>query len=77
MTAGLQCDTCRKFGPQQAGWLYLVQHPPAEQSPLMALVYGSQSVSSEPLTFCSVRCVAECAVARVLVEGPAAGQEPL
>ena len=73
MTAGLQCDTCRTFGPQQAGWLYLVQQP-AEQPTWAAALFGTPS---EPLTFCSVRCVAEYAVARVLVEGPAAGQEPL
>ena len=74
MTAGLQCDTCRTFAPQGSPrWLYLVRQPPEPPSFVESMLGSSRA---EPLTFCSMRCVAEYAVARALVEGNAAGTEP-
>jgi len=73
VTAGLQCDTCRTFAPQSSPrWLYLVQQP-SEQPSFLDSMLGSRA---DPLTFCSMRCVAEYAVARALVEGDTAGTEP-
>ena len=74
MTAGSQCDNCRKFVPQHApGMLYLVRQPPPEQSSFIASILGTPA---EPLTFCRMRCVAEYAMAHALIEGSAAGTEP-
>jgi hypothetical protein len=73
VTAGLQCDTCRTFAPQSSPrWLYLVQQP-SEPPSFVESVLGTRT---EPLTFCSMRCIAEYAVARALVEGKPAGTEP-
>jgi hypothetical protein len=73
VTAGQQCDNCRKFGVSHApGWLYLIALPPEMPSPLLAALGGVQS--AEPLTFCCVRCVAEYAYVMAVAE--AAGTEP-
>ncbi len=74
MTAGNRCDgpACGVFGPPGFRWLYLVQQP-AEVSIMSALGLGQQS---EPLTFCSMRCVAGyCYVASVSADA-ATGSEP-
>jgi hypothetical protein len=68
---GLQCDTCRRFSVSPAGWLYLVRHP-GEQSPLAGL-FGTPA---EPLTFCSMRCVAEYAYAQAVTSEPATETGP-
>jgi len=76
MTAGTQCDTCRAFGsPHAPGWFVLYQHPSGEDGApsIMSALFGNPS---EPLTFCSVGCVAEFATARSLVEGQPAPEEP-
>ena len=77
MTAGTQCDTCRAFGsPHAPGWFVLYQYPAAEDAPppLLSALFGNPS---EPLTFCTVKCLAEFATARALVEGmPAPKEEP-
>ena len=75
MTAGVQCDTCRTFSPSHApGWFFLSQIPGEEQVPsIMTKLFGN---SCEPLTFCTVKCVAEFATARALVEEQPAGEEP-
>ena len=67
MTAGTQCDTCRVFGPSRpAGWFYLMQQPADDGQPsILSALFGNPS---EPLTFCSVKCLAEFATARALVE---------
>jgi hypothetical protein len=57
MSAGVQCDTCRRFAPSTPpGWLYLVC-PSGEPSVLSALGFGGPR--DEPGTFCSMRCLAE------------------
>ncbi len=76
MTAGTQCDTCRAFGPPHPpGWFYLGQQPGEDRAPssLVAALFGNPS---EPLTFCSIKCLAEFATARALVEEQPAGEEP-
>lgn len=74
MTAGAQCDNCRTFAPMpMTGWIHLVVQQ-ADPSGLAAIFGASQAglVGS----FCSMRCVAEYAMANALIEGPAAGEEP-
>jgi hypothetical protein len=64
VTAGTQCDNCRQFGPPQPpGWFVVGQHPgEAEQPPsLVAALFGSPS---EPLTFCTIKCLSEWAYVR-------------
>ena len=74
MTAGNQCDSCRKFVPQHApGLLYLVQQPHEPPSFVESMLGSSRA---EPLTFCSMRCVAEYAYVQVVTEGKPAGTEP-
>lgn len=76
MTAGTQCDTCRKFGPSHSpGWFCLWQQPGDDEgrAPILAALFGNPS---EPLTFCTIKCLAEFATARALVEGQPAPEEP-
>lgn len=74
MTAGVQCDTCRTFTPQpSASWLFLVR-PEAQPSVMSALLGASRS--EDPATFCSWKCLADYAIARALVEGQPAPEEP-
>jgi len=74
MTAGVQCDTCRRFAPgPPPGWLYLVRQPSSEPSILASLGIGPRE---EPGTFCSMRCVAEYAIVEAAAGEPATGSEP-
>lgn len=76
MTAGNQCDNCRKFGPSHApGWFSLMQQPGDEEQPrsILGALFGTPS---EPLTFCTVRCLSEFATARALIEGQADPEVP-
>jgi hypothetical protein len=70
---GNRCDApgCTAFSPPSCRWLYLVQ-PPEDSSVLAALGIGR----AEPLTFCSMLCVAQYAYVQAVVEGSATGQEP-
>ena len=73
MTAGVQCDTCRRFAPSTPpGWLYLVR-PSAEPPILSALGIGPKE---EPGAFCSMRCLAEYAIVQAALGEPASGTEP-
>ena len=74
MTAGHQCDNCRKFVPDQSpGLLYLVQQP-SESPSFITQMFGTPS---EPLTFCGMRCVAEYAYVQVVTgDEQATGIEP-
>ena len=73
MTAGVQCDNCRKFAPTQPpGWLYVVQ-PSAEPAYLL-IVMGTPR--DEPAMLCSMRCVAEWAYVALVTGEPATGVEP-
>ena len=73
MTAGVQCETCRKFSPPPSGgWLYVVR-PTAEPSIMASLGLGQRD---EPLTFCRVLCLAEWAVVQAAISEPATGKEP-
>ena len=73
MTAGLQCDTCRTFAPQGSPrWLYLVQQP-SEPPSFVESMLGSRA---DPLTFCSMLCVAQYAYVQAVTEGKPAGTEP-
>ena len=76
MTAGTQCDTCRAFGPPHApGWFVLHQYPgDEERQSVLSALFGNPS---EPLTFCTVKCLAEFATARALIEQQPAGEEPV
>jgi len=74
MTAGVQCDHCRRFAPMPAnGWLHLLQQ--GEPSSFLAAFTGSPEVSAVA-TFCSMPCVAQYAMARALIEGNMAGEAP-
>ena len=71
MTAGVQCETCRAFSPHpSSAWLYVIR-PAAEPSIMTALGIGPKE---DPLTFCSVRCLAEWAYVRLVTSEP--GTEP-
>jgi hypothetical protein len=73
VAAGSQCDSCRKFVPQHApGLLYLVQQPTEPPS----FVESMLGCRAEPLTFCSMRCVAEYAYVQVVTSDRATGTEP-
>jgi hypothetical protein len=75
MTAGTQCDNCRVFGPSRpAGWFYVAQQPSEEEpaSSLAAALFGNPQ---EPLTFCTVRCLADWAYVRNAA-ADTAGTEP-
>ena len=73
MTAGVQCETCRKFSPSPGGaWLYLVR-PSAEPSIMAQLGIGQRD---EPLTFCRVRCLVEWGYVQLVTIEPATGTEP-
>jgi hypothetical protein len=66
MAAGNQCDTCRTFAPQGSPrWLYLVRQPTEPPS----FVESMLGCRTEPLTFCSMRCVAEYAYVQVVTDG--------
>jgi hypothetical protein len=69
---GNQCDNCRKFGVHPAGWLYLVQHP-EQPSSFMSSLFPQPA---DPLTFCSMRCVAEYAYVQAVAKDAATGTEP-
>ena len=72
MTAGNQCDTCRRFLPQHApGLLYLVQQP--QESP--SFISQMFATPAEPLTFCCMRCVAEYAYVLAMSTEKATGVE--
>ena len=74
MTAGVQCDRCRRFAPSTPpGWLYVVK-PSAEPGILASLGIGGQR--DEPGAFCSMRCLAEWAYVQAVTEAQPAGEEP-
>jgi hypothetical protein len=76
VTAGTQCDNCRKFGPSPApGWFYLGQQPVEDEPPsIVAALFGNRS---EPLTFCTVRCLSDWAFVHAAADEAAeAGKEP-
>ena len=75
MSAGLQCDTCRKFAPQGApGWFYVAQQP--DESAAYSLMSAMLGRPAEPLTFCRARCLAEWAYVRAMASEAPAGDEP-
>ena len=76
MTAGVQCDNCRVFGPSRPpGWFVLAQQPREDDEPpsVLAALFGN---SSEPLTFCTVKCLADWAYVHAMTGEAAAGSEP-
>ena len=74
MTAGVQCETRRKFSPQPSGkWLYVIHPPAAEMAVMASLGIGPRE---DPLTFCRLRCLAEWAYVQLAVGEPATGKEP-
>ena len=76
MTAGVQCDNCRVFGPSRApGWFHLMQQPGEDDSPpsLFTALFGNPG---EPLTFCTVRCLADWAYVHAMTGEAATGSEP-
>ena len=77
MTAGVQCDTCRRFAPSTPpGWVYLVR-PSAEPSmPSMLSALGYGAPREEPAAFCSMRCLAEYAIVQAAAGEAASGTEP-
>jgi len=74
VTAGTQCDNCRTFGPSRApGWFYLGQQPGEETAPsILSALFGNPE---EPLTFCTIKCLAEWAYVRNAAAEAAAGTE--
>lgn len=74
MTAGVQCETCRRFVPSAPpGWLYVVRPTAVEPSIMASLGIGPRE---DPLTFCAVRCLAEWAYVQLVTSEPATGTEP-
>ena len=74
MTAGVQCETCRKFGPgPPPGWLFLMRQPTSERDPVAQLLAFDRP---EPGTFCSLRCVADWAYVAAMANGKPTGMEP-
>jgi hypothetical protein len=64
VSAGTHCDNCRVFGPSHPpGWFYLGQQPGPEEAPpaILTALFGNPS---EPLTFCTIKCLAEWAYVR-------------
>ena len=73
MTAGVQCDNCHTFAPMPApGWLHVLQQ--GEPGFLASLTGSGPEVL---WTFCTVLCMAQYAMARALINGNAAGEEPV
>ena len=75
MTAGVQCDNCRTFGPQRPpGWFVLGQQPrdDDERPSVLAALFGNPS---EPLTFCTIECLRDWAYVHAETDGAAAGSE--
>ena len=75
MSAGTQCDNCRRFGPSHApSWFFLAQQPGDEEVvSVMAALFGRPR---EPFTFCTVRCLAEWAYVHAAAVGAPDGTEP-
>ena len=76
MSAGTQCDNCRAFGPSQApGWFWLQQQPGEGEQPqtIFTALFGNHG---EPLTFCTVKCLADWAYVHAMTGEAAAGSEP-
>jgi hypothetical protein len=76
VSAGVQCDNCRMFGPSRApGWFYVAQHPAAYDDPpsVFAAIFGNPG---EPLTFCTVKCLADWAYVHAMTGEAATGKEP-
>ena len=75
MTAGVQCETCRKFGPgPPPGWLFLMRQPTSERDPVAQVLAVFER--PEPGTFCSLRCVADWAYVAAMANGTPTGMEP-
>ena len=75
MTAGTQCDNCRKFGPVHApGWFHVGQQPVETSDPPspLAVLFGNPY---EPLTFCTIKCLADWAYVRNAAAEASAGTE--
>ena len=75
MSAGTQCDNCRKFGPSPApGWFYVAKQP-GEDEPrtIMTALFGNPA---EPLTFCTVKCLSEWAYVHAAASEAAAEAGP-
>jgi hypothetical protein len=76
VTAGVQCDNCRVFGPSRApAWFYVAQQPGETDEPpsVLAALFGNPS---EPLTFCTIECLRDWAYVHAETNGAAAGTEP-
>ena len=72
MSLGIQCDTCRIFTPSPAaGWLHVVRRATGGHG------HARRQLGAAMASFCSMLCLAQYAMARTLVEGRAAGEEPL
>ena len=66
---GAQCDTCRVFSAEPAGWLLLIYNQPVS---FLAAISGESSAVLG--TFCSPKCAAEFAY--VLAEAGTTGKTP-
>jgi len=78
MSAGMQCDSCRKFGlPHAPGWVYVVREKDVS-TPMAGLMaaLGGTADTSEPATLCSMACLTEWAYVQAVTEGQATGKEP-
>jgi len=71
VTAGVQCDTCRKFSPSGGNWLHLGRI--TERVSFMDILTGAPQ--EYPPAFCTWKCLADYAIARALLEGQPAGEE--
>jgi hypothetical protein len=74
VTAGVQCDNCRLFGPQRApGWFCVAQQPDEEAAPsVISVLFG---LPEQPLTFCTIKCLADWAYVRNAAAEAAASTE--
>ena len=63
---GNQCDNCRKFSKNEAGWFAIIQFQQVEWS----TPYNSPAFQVEG-TFCSMKCLAELSYAYVIANDAA------
>ena len=73
MSAGLKCDgpACPEFAPQHAPWYFLAKQ--GGMPDFLDHLFGTPSAG--PLTFCSLKCVADYGYVQHAVSGSATGTE--
>lgn len=58
---GVQCDNCRKFSKEEAGWLIVNQYSNSSG-------FSMTQTWDTCGTFCSLKCLAECTWAHLVLD---------